>query len=274
MRQTPAHSNHHLNSCLSPSPPHPSLVFTSSLSKASPLSAAQAMDDFHSLLLPPRVQRNARGLRADSVQSSSGYRDNATLHHGQVTLLPPPNMVRVRARASDSASLPPVLNSASSSRGVLGDVPEQQEPAGLTAAGAAESNIARPAARRMKRRPADGGGVSVSSSSRAGGSGGGAGLTAAAAYARDISREHARAARAEARAEERRRAASAAVRQQQERAAADLSSVRAEHPATERLRTQQARVGSGLGRGASMRRRNVQIGWSRWMLVSNTSPGS
>lgn len=51
---------------------------------------------------PPRPARNSRGLRADTAAPL--FKSNVYTHHGQVTLLPPPNMVRVRARADELAS--------------------------------------------------------------------------------------------------------------------------------------------------------------------------
>ena len=51
---------------------------------------------------PPRPARNSRGLRADTAAPL--FKSNVYTHHGQVTLLPPPNMVRVRARPDELAS--------------------------------------------------------------------------------------------------------------------------------------------------------------------------
>lgn len=74
---------------------------------------------FHPLLQSNPHPRNARGLRADS-QERNGYISNERTFYGQTTLLPPPNLARVRAGRTASPS--PGLTSASSSRPITSTV--------------------------------------------------------------------------------------------------------------------------------------------------------
>lgn len=166
---------------------------------------------------PPRPERNRRGLRADS--QAPLYRSNVSTYHGQITLLPPPNMVRVRAGRSDNST------SASSSRSVLEGVNDQAS----AEAGPGPSSAAQP--RRKKKRQPDG-------------------------------REEIQLKPLQT--------ASEAIRERYRRSEAAMRAPPPPPPPTppsalspstgEVRRIRRNRAGMDLGRGASMRRRNVQEG--------------
>jgi hypothetical protein len=76
-------------------------------------------EELYHPLLQPRRPRNSRGLRADSADQPL-YVSNERTFYGQTTLLPPPNLARVRAGRTTSPS--PGLTSASSSRPITSTV--------------------------------------------------------------------------------------------------------------------------------------------------------
>lgn len=169
---------------------------------------------------PPRPERNRRGLRADTTAPS--YRSNVSTFHGQVTLLPPPNMVRVRQGRSSPCSTD--LTSASSSRSVLEVVDE-----------AASTTGSQQPTRRRKKRQQGGGGDGVDGRE-------------------DIVLKPLQTASEAIR--ERYRRSEAAMRAPPPPTPPPAPS----SSSTAHVRRARARVGMNLDRGASMRRRNVQEG--------------
>ncbi|KAL7416234.1 hypothetical protein BDY24DRAFT_227460 [Mrakia frigida] len=167
---------------------------------------------------PPRPERNRRGLRADTTAPS--YRSNVSTFHGQVTLLPPPNMVRVRQGRSSPCSTD--LTSASSSRSVLEVVDE-----------AASTTGSQQPTRRRKKRQQGGGGDGVDGRE-------------------DIVLKPLQTASEAIR--ERYRRSEAAMRAPPPPTPPPAPS----SSSTAHVRRARARVGMNLDRGASMRRRNVQ----------------
>jgi len=170
---------------------------------------------------PPRPERNRRGLRADTTAPS--YRSNVSTFHGQVTLLPPPNMVRVRQGRSSPYSED--YTSAASSRTGLEVVDEHASTTGSATA----------PRRRRKRQGGDG-----------------------VDGREDIVLKPLQTASEAIR--ERYRRSEAAMRAPPPPAPPPAPSSGA---STAHVRRARARVGMNLDRGASMRRRNVQEGEHR-----------
>lgn len=96
-----------------PHPPTTSLASRLSLFASGRLTMPSLPEELHHPLLQPHRPRNSRGLRADSTNQPQ-YESNIRNFYGQTTLVPPPNLARVRA--GRTASPVPGLTSASSAR--------------------------------------------------------------------------------------------------------------------------------------------------------------